>query len=59
MADPQESWLEVRDRVTGKLLCQYNPETGEIRVRRGSRVYLARLPRPVRPGRPPSRPGER
>jgi hypothetical protein len=37
-------WLPVRDRVTGRLLCEYNPHTGRIRVRRGRRYYTALLP---------------
>jgi hypothetical protein len=37
-------WLPVRDRVTGRLLCEYDPHTGRIRVRRHRRYYTALLP---------------
>ena len=37
-------WLPVRDRVTGRLLCEYDPQAGLIRVRRNRRYYTAPLP---------------
>jgi len=37
-------WIPVRDRVTGRLLCEYDPHTNRIRVRRSRRYYTALLP---------------
>jgi hypothetical protein len=34
-------WIPIRDRVTGRLLCEYDPHTGRIRVRRNRRYYTA------------------
>jgi hypothetical protein len=51
-AGPPDAWLEVRDRRTGKLLCQYNPATAEILVKRGGRIYVATLPSSWSPSDP-------